>query len=106
MTGGKQKRVNARDSQRAPIGSRAIPTHAPHGQSRRAISTARLWTSPPLHLQPIYVIVSDGPVRPHLAAGFALRCVQRLSDPGLDTLRCAWRHNRSTSGRSVTVLSY
>ena len=76
-----------------------------HRQSRRAISTARLWTSPPLHLQPINVIVFDGPVRPHLAAGFALRCIQRLSDPGLDTLRCAWRHNRSTSGRSVTVLN-
>ena len=77
-----------------------------HRQSRRAISTARLWTSPPLHLQPIDVLVLDDPVRPNLAAGFALRCIQRLSDPGLDTLRCAWRHNRSTSGRSVTVLSY
>ena len=26
-----------------------------------AISTARLWTSPSLHLRPIYVIVFDGP---------------------------------------------
>ena len=75
-------------------------------QRLRAISTARLRASPPVHLPPINVLVSDGPVRPHLAAGFALRCIQRLSDPGLDTLRCAWRHNRSTSGRSVTVLSY
>ena len=77
-----------------------------HRQSRRAISTARLSVSPRLHLRPIDVVVFNGPVRPHLAAGFALRCIQRLSDPGLDTLRCAWRHNRSTSGRSVTVLSY
>ena len=31
---------------------------------------------------------------PHLAAGFALRCFQRLSDPDSDTRRCTWRHNR------------
>ena len=42
----------------------------------------------------------------NLAAGFALRCLQRLSDPGLATLRCAWRHNRRARGRSGTVLSY
>ena len=30
----------------------------------------------------------------NLAAGFALRCFQRLSDPDSDTRRCAWRHNR------------
>ena len=29
----------------------------------------------------------------HLAAGFALRCFQRLSNPDSDTQRCAWRHN-------------
>ena len=78
-----------------------------HGrQSRRAISSARLRTSPPLHLRPIDVVVCDGPVRPNLAEGFALRCTQRLSAPGVATLRCAWRHSRQTSGRSVTVLSY
>ena len=75
-------------------------------QSRRAISTARLWTSPPLHLQPINVIVYDGPARPNLAAGFALRCIQRLSNPDADTRRCTWRHNRQTGGLSNTVLSY
>ena len=32
--------------------------------------------------------------RSHLAAGFVLRCVQRLSDPDLATLRCTWRYNR------------
>ena len=42
----------------------------------------------------------------HLAAGFALRCVQRLSVPDSDTRRCTWRHNRQTGGLSVTVLSY
>ena len=42
----------------------------------------------------------------HLAAGFALRCIQRLSRPDADTRRCAWRHNRQTGGPSATVLSY
>ena len=31
---------------------------------------------------------------PHLAAGFALRCFQRLSVPGADTRQCPWRDNR------------
>ena len=75
-------------------------------QRWRAISTARLRTSPPLHLQPINVVVFDDPVRPHLADSFALRCFQRLSSPGLATLPCAWRHNRWTRGQSGTVLSY
>ena len=43
---------------------------------------------------------------PHLVAGFALRCFQRLSDPDADTRRCTWRYNRQTGGRSTTVLSY
>ena len=43
---------------------------------------------------------------PHLAAGFALRCFQRLSRPGTDTRRCPWRDNRRAVGLSATVLSY
>ena len=42
----------------------------------------------------------------HLEGGFTLRCLQRLSRPGLATLPCTWRCNRSTSGRSIPVLSY
>ena len=46
----------------------------------RAISIARLWTLPPLHLQPIYVVVCDDPVwRSYLGEGFVLRCFQHLS---------------------------
>ena len=44
--------------------------------------------------------------RSNLGAGFVLRCFQHLSDPYLDTRRCAWRHNRQTRGTSNTVLSY
>ena len=76
------------------------------GKSRRAISSARLNGSHRVHLHPIDVIVYDDPVRSNLAAGFALRCIQRLSDPDLATLQCTWRHNRRTRGRSGTVLSY
>ena len=43
---------------------------------------------------------------PNLAAGFALRCFQRLSNPDADTRRCTWRYNRQTGGLSNTVLSY
>ena len=74
----------------------------------RAISTARLCTLPCLHLRPIDVIVSDGPVlrRPNLEGGFVLRCFQHLSWPGAATRRCGWRHNRYTGAPSDTVLSY
>ena len=42
----------------------------------------------------------------HLEGGFTLRCLQRLSRPGLATLLCSWQNNRSTSGQSIPVLSY
>ena len=75
--------------------------------SARAISAARLNVSPRSHLRPIDVVVSDGPLRrPHLGAGFALRCLQRLSDPDAATRQCAWRRNRLTVGPSDPVLSY
>jgi len=38
--------------------------------------------------------------------GFPLRCFQRLSRPYIATLQCGWRHNRSTRGTSIPVLSY
>ena len=75
--------------------------------SIRAISTARLRTSLPLHLRPIDVVVSHGPLKKtHLAAGFALICLQRLSRPDIATRQCHWRDNRCTRGRSSSVLSY
>ena len=61
----------------------------------RAISTARLRTLPRFHLPPIYVVVSDDPLRrSYLGVGFALRCFQRLSCPDADTRQCPWRDNR------------
>ncbi len=79
----------------------------PPGQALRAISAARLNASLRSHLRPIDVVVSHGPQRrPHLGAGFALRCLQRLSHPDAATRLCAWRRNRHTVGPSVPVLSY
>ncbi len=73
----------------------------------RAISTARLPASPPLHLLPIDVVVFHGPAWiSYLGEGFALRCFQRLSWPDSATRRCPWRDNRRTGGLSNTVLSY
>ena len=84
-------------------------THPPRGVngSFRAISAARLNVSQRSHLRPIHVVVYHGPLRrPHLGAGFALRCLQRLSAPDAATRPCAWRRNRLTVGPSVPVLSY
>ena len=81
-------------------------------QASRAISTARLKRSRALHLPPINVVVSHGPLgvlRPgsvHLGEGFPLRCIQRLSPRDIANRRCSWRNSRDTRGRFVRVLSY
>ena len=77
-------------------------------RSVRAISTARLWTSPPLHLQPIHVIVCDGPINGDLILEKA-SCLDAFSTYPCRTLlpgRAPGRDNRFTGGSSNTVLSY
>ena len=76
-------------------------------QANRAISTSQLNASPRLHIWPINVVVfhgSQGSSR--FKVGFPLRCLQRLSRPYIATLHCGWRHNSSTRGTSIPVLSY
>ena len=76
-------------------------------QAYRAISTSKLNTLPRLHTWPINVVVfhgSQGSTR--FEVGFPLRCLQRLSRPYIATLHCGWRHNSSTRGTSIPVLSY
>ena len=76
-------------------------------QANRAISTSKLNASPRLHTWPINVVVfhgSQGSTR--FKVGFPLRCLQRLSRPYIATLHCGWRHNSSTRGTSIPVLSY
>ena len=98
-------RMGKADTRNTPHGAPRCVGGA--GGSARAISAARLNVSPRSHLRPIDVVVSDGPLRrPHLGAGFALRCIQRLSRPDAATRPCAWRRNRLTVGPSDPVLSY
>jgi len=76
-------------------------------QADRAISTSQLNASPRLHIWPINVVVFHGSQgRPRFKGGFPLRCLQRLSRPYIATLHCGWRHNSSTRGTSIPVLSY
>ena len=76
-------------------------------QVNRAISTGQLHALPRFHIRPIDVVVfhgSQGSTR--FKVGFPLRCLQRLSRPFIATLHCGWRHNSSTRGTFIPVLSY
>ena len=76
-------------------------------QAERAISTGKLHALPHVHTRPIDVVVFHGSSgRTRFEGGFPLRCLQRLSRPHIATLHCGWRHNRSTRGASIPVLSY
>ena len=89
-----------------------VPNRKKRGQAARPISTARLNALRRLHPRPINLVIFQGPsegLRPgrsHLEAGFALRCLQRLSLPDIATQRCSWRNSWHTSGPSTPVLSY
>ena len=72
---------------------RLVPvSYAPYGASTSGLST--WWSATAL-------IGKTG-----FEASFPLRCVQRLSLPHVATRQCGWRHNRSTRGMSIPVLSY
>jgi hypothetical protein len=76
-------------------------------QADRAISTSKLNALPRLHTWPIDVVVFHGSRGSSgFEGGFPLRCLQRLSRPHIATLHCGWRHNSSTRGASIPVLSY
>lgn len=73
----------------------------------RAISTGQLHALRRFHIRPINVVVFHGSSgKPRFEVGFPLRCLQRLSRPFIATLHCGWRHNSSTRGTFVPVLSY
>jgi hypothetical protein len=76
-------------------------------QADRAISTGKLHALPRFHFRPINVVVYHGSRgRTRFEVGFSLRCLQRLSRPYIATQHCGWRHNCSTRGTSIPVLSY
>src|SRR5215475_1928274 len=80
--------------------------------SPRPVSTGQLRPLRGLHFRPINPVVWLGALpprgcgRPHLEAGFPLRCFQRLSLPDVANQPCPWRDNWHTRGPSVPVLSY
>ena len=80
--------------------------------SPRPISTRPLSPLRGVHAGPINPMVCGGPYpikvggRPHLEAGFPLRCFQRLSLPDVANQPCPWRDNWHTRGPSIPVLSY
>src|SRR5947199_152057 len=82
------------------------------GVSPRPISTRPLSPLRGVHAGPINPMVCGGPYpikvggRPHLEAGFPLRCFQRLSLPDVANQPCPWQDNWHTRGSSVPVLSY
>ena len=81
--------------------------HNESDQADRAISTGKLNALLRLHIRPINVMVYHGSQgRPSFEVGFPLRCFQRLSRPHIATQHCGWRHNCSTRGAFIPVLSY
>lgn len=90
------------------------PTTQRCRQATRLISTGPLHPSQGFHARPINPVISWEPYphpegrggRPHLGAGFPLRCFQRLSLPNVANQPCPWRDNWHTRGSSVPVLSY
>ena len=90
-----------------PSRCRATGTSNENDQANRAISTGKLHALPHFHTRPINVVVFHGSSgRNRFEGGFPLRCLQRLSRPDIATLHCGWRHNRSTRGTFIPVLSY
>ena len=106
-------RLRARRAASLNLDADRRPTeHQKSDQASRTISTGRLNASPRLHLRPINLVISEGPLASlcwgisHLGASFALRCFQRLSHPDIATRQYRWHDNRYTRGPSDPVLSY
>ena len=94
-------------ARRRPSGPEGARRCAWRDQANRAISTGPLHASLRLHVRPIDVMVCHGSrARPGFEGGFPLRCLQRLSRPHIATRLRGWRHDRSTRGASIPVLSY
>ena len=83
-----------------------------YDQAERAISTGKLHALLRFHIQPINLVVFQGPSFPfwvgrsHLRACFPLICIQRLSQPNFATQLCHWHDSWNTRGSSIPVLSY
>ena len=78
------------------LGILVLVRSIPHGTSTPNLST----------LSSSRCLTSLRCEKPHLKAGFTLRCFQRLSLPNAATQLYGWRHNWYTVGSSTPVLSY
>src|SRR5947209_2932673 len=92
-------------------GTATVPGGEVNAVKRSAVSTGQLSALLHVHTPPIDLVIFQEPVwqshrRPHLAEGFTLRCLQRLSRPHVTTRRCRERDNRDISGASLPILSY
>ena len=87
-----------KDLSSVPLDMSKLPLPCPflpaYWISPRPISDSQLHTLLHFHLCPIYLVVFKGSYScdgiSHLEVGFTLRCLQRLSRPGLATLPWVW----------------
>ena len=94
-----------------PLSPRGVLGGKVNAVKRSAVSTGQLSALLHLHTPPIDLVIFQEPSqtscrRPHLAEGFTLICLQRLSRPHVATRRCRKRDNRNTRGASLPILSY
>src|SRR4051794_28840049 len=82
---------------RAPAsGEQPVPGGRVNAVKRSAVSTGQLSALLHLHTPPIDLVIFQEPSqtscwRPHLAEGFTLICLQRLSRPHVATRQCRKR---------------
>ena len=94
-----------------PLSPRVVLGGKVNAVKRSAVSTGQLSALLHLHTPPIDLVIFQEPSqtscrRPHLAEGFTLICLQRLSRPHVATRLCRKRDNRNTRGASLPILSY
>jgi hypothetical protein len=118
------RKVRKADRPPVLVHGRAKGTHVPAGHEAKFTNVQRTWIMRAIKPIGQLVLVSSTRHRaytPSLSTwssstaligstrfevGFPLRCLQRLSRPYIATLHCGWRHNSSTRGTSIPVLSY
>ena len=126
-TGEEQEQANFEGSGQWAVGNRGSVPQLPTAYSRLPVFLVRLertWITRAIKPIERLVLVSSTRCRAYTSSlstwssstaligstrfevGFPLRCLQRLSRPYIATLHCGWRHNSSTRGTSIPVLSY
>ena len=88
---------------KSSLSSHLLPFSSFSRLSPRPISNSQLHTLLHFHLCPIYLVLFKGSYScdgiSHLEGGFTLRCLQRLSLPGLATLLWSWSPTGAPAAR-------